>query len=498
LYIDNKIIGAYAYGWNFVKKPIAGVTPIEDIIAIADHETSGSSISISNLSASLDQTVISKISQRLKSALQKKINPYFEKDFSQLKLFSLNQGFNHEAMQKFSGFFSAESVSSIKTDPLVIKSDYFQIFEGDAVAVPLIKGDYEYSVSGTVTYIQGKKIYCFGHPFLNLGAVDFPLHKAEIITIMPAYDNSFKLAATRNMIGAITQDRSTSVMGELGKTPQMIPLTISLTNQNRNFAIEMINHPLLTPILSYLTLESVLTSEYQQAGYQSITVKGKIFIENEINIHINDIFNGTFSFDQFTELIMAISAIILNNNDKKVRIQKMDFEILAEEKQKNIYLENVILDRYSCFAGENIIATLFLKDERGKRRTEELTIQAPNLKRGSIYYLMIGDRSEIQSFESKNIKANYFPLKLNSLIRLINNLRKNNRIYLKLYNQAKGLYINGHEYSDLPESMQQVFDYNISSKNQSQIMFSTLDEYQFEVDGMVKGHKVFKLNIREK
>ena len=74
----------------------------------------------------------------------------------------------------------------------------FTVRPADAVAIPLIRGDASYSATGTVTHVDGKKVYVFGHPFFNLGTVDFPLHRAEVISVVPSYESSFKLAVTRN------------------------------------------------------------------------------------------------------------------------------------------------------------------------------------------------------------------------------------------------------------------------------------------------------------
>ena len=101
-------------------------------------------------------------------------------------------------------------------------------------------------------------------------------------------------------------------------------------------------------------------------------------------------------------------------------------------------------------------------------------------------------------FDSKNVKSSYFPTKLNSLIRAINNLRKNNRVYFKIMTPSQGLYIKGYEYSNLPTSMRNVFRYNSTSVDQSEIRFSTLMEYQMEMPAVVSGQKLFKLKIKER
>ncbi|MCK4764933.1 MAG: hypothetical protein KAW12_22225 [Candidatus Aminicenantes bacterium] len=500
LYIDGKIIGAVAFGFNFAKKPIAGVTPIEDILKTSDYNKALYEIDISDIKIEFGKENIKKIVNFIREEIAERANFSPLKEMAPIELIPTNKGFKSAALSYFKPVFSgAESVKfseQLNKKPGTAAAGLFKIAPADAVAIPLIKGDFELSGSGTVTYVDGSKVYMFGHPFFNLGAVDFPLHKAEIITVFPSYMNSFKVAATRHLIGTVVQDRFSAVQGELGGAPYMIPLKVFLTNRNKKFAIEMVDHPLLSPALSYISLNSILGAEYQDFGFMSLQVKGKIFIENERNIIIDDIFSGTESFDDFSGLVLAINFFIMNNREKKVKIQKMDFEISAVESIKRTAIENVIVEKTTYKPGELMKIDIYMKDERGKSWQEKATFKAPHLSPGTVFYLLIADRSEIGKFEAKNIQAPYFPDKLNPLIRAINNLRKNNRIYFKLMTLSRGLYIKGHEYSNLPSSLQDVFEFNTTSKDQAKIRYSTFTEYQIEVPAVVRGSKLFKLKIK--
>jgi hypothetical protein len=498
LYIDGKNIGAVAFGFNFAKKPIAGVTPIEDILDTSEYNKPLYEVDITDIKIEFDKKNIKKISDFIQRELARRTNISPIKDMSPIKLIPSNRGLSKTSLSYFTPVFAPASDFNVSQElhKGSIKKDIFEILPADAVAIPLVRGDFEYSASGTVTYVDGKNVYLFGHPFFNLGSVDFPLHKAEIITVFPSYINSFKLSATKHMIGTVVQDRFSAVQGELGKAPYMIPLKVFLKDRNRKFDIEMVDHPLLTPTLSLVSLTSIFSSEYKDFGYRSIDVKGKIFIENEKNIIIDDLFTGVDAVNEFSGLVMAINFFVMNNREKRVKLQKMDFEISGSEDIKRATIDNVILEKNAYKPGEIINFSIHLKNERGINQVESVSIKAPNLSPGTVFYLMVADREEINKFEAKNIKNPYFPETLNPLIRAINNLRKNNRIYIKLMTQTQGLYIKGHEYSDLPLSLQNVFVFNSSSNIQSKIRYSTIIEYQVEVPAVVKGNKQFKLKIK--
>lgn len=500
VYIDGKIIGAVGYGFSFSRKPIAGVTPIEDILETSDYNQMAYSIDISNIKVEFDPQNNRNIANLIQRELSKRTDFSHRRGIQPIKLIASNKGMNPSALSYLEPVFTP--VSSLKVTQNLAKptvdQKLFQIEAADAAAIPLIRGDFEYSASGTVSYVDGNKVYLFGHPFFNLGTVDFPLHKAEIVSVVPSFESSFRLTASKNMIGSVVQDRFSAIQGELGLVPYMIPMKVFLKNRNRKFELEMVNHPLLTPALSAVSLENIFISEYQQVGFNSITVDAKIFIEGEQNIILRDMYSGTSSFGDFSNLLLAINFFLMNNKEKRVKIQKMDFEISGSELVKRTQVENVIINKNAFTPGELIDVKLFFKNERGNLVDDAVQLKAPSLKPGSTFYLMVADKDEMARFDAKNIKSNYFPIKLKNLIRAINNIRKNNRVYFKLLAPAEGLFINGHEYSNLPLSMRNVFIYNSSSGEQSEIKYSTLMEYQMEVPAVVTGKKLFKLKIKEK
>ena len=300
------------------------------------------------------------------------------------------------------------------------------------------------------------------------------------------------------MIGTVMQDRFSAIQAEMGKTPYMIPMKVFLENRNRSFNLEIVNHPLLTPVLGNIALVNIFASEYKQFGFQSLRVKGKIFIENEKNVVIDDIFSGPNTSNELGNLLLAISYFLMNNKDKNIKIQKIDFEINGSERIKSATIENVTVDKRAFYPGELINVSIHLKNDRGNTPVEKVQIKAPNLKPGTLFHLMVADKNEMLRFDTMNIKTTYFPIKLSSLIRAINNLRKNNRIYLKLMTPTEGLFIKGHEYANLPKSLQSVLSHNTASGDQSKMKFSTITEYQVPVPVVVTGNKLFKLKIRER
>ncbi|MCP5048775.1 MAG: hypothetical protein GY940_16510 [bacterium] len=505
------MIGSVSYGFPFSKRPIGGITPIEDILETAKYNTPTISIDLSNIKVEFDQKNLAFISKFIRDELIRRVNYSPNSAITPIKLVGAHRGFRPSALSYLAPVFTPTGSFGVQATKFKAQgldpgknSDLLKLAPADAASVPLIKGDFEYSSLGTVTHVNGNDVYLFGHPFFNMGAVDFPLHKAEVITVVPSYESSFKLAATRQMVGRVRQDRFSAVHGELGKQAYMIPMKVFLKNRNRTFNLELASHPLLTPVLSAVSVGNIFSSQYMDFGFQSIKVKGKIFIEGERNIIIDDLYTGTNSFGDFSNLLMAINFFLMNNPEKNIKIQKFDFEITGSETVRRASIENVLINKKSFLPGEVMEVDIYLTNEKGRSFKEGLSIKAPNLKAGSTFYLLVANSIAMGNFDAKNVKSNYFPMKLNPLIRAINNLRKNNRLYLKLMTPDRGLFVKGHEYSNLPTSMQNIFVYNSTPINgtrtndHSRIRYSTITEYQVELPAVVSGRKLFKLKIKER
>jgi hypothetical protein len=81
------------------------------------------------------------------------------------------------------------------------------------ISVQLISGDMTVGAEGTITAIDGDRIYAFGHRFLDEGSTDLPFASAEVLALLPNLSSSFKISIAREWMGSITSDRETAVSG---------------------------------------------------------------------------------------------------------------------------------------------------------------------------------------------------------------------------------------------------------------------------------------------
>ena len=163
------------------------------------------------------------------------------------------------------------------------------------MGVALMTGDFMLGATGTVTHVDGDRIYGFGHPMYNLGPTEFPLTRADVHLILPSLLASSKLASFGDVVGVVQQDRATAVAGRLGAGPTLIPMSITLNSDrtpSRTFNFQVVKDVTFTPLLTYLAVANVLTSYERGAGPASYTVRGTATIRAHGDIAFEDIFTG--------------------------------------------------------------------------------------------------------------------------------------------------------------------------------------------------------------
>jgi hypothetical protein len=507
VYVNGKLIGAVAISFPYSKEAIAGITPIEEMIAIKGN-------------AFPKSTFAPRVSFRkylsLKDILDlyQDVFPAAQVSYLEGKALSLLRpplifgGFSSHVFNKIKPYFAQMGFSPVLSgsssqELKILTPPEMRLKPGDAVGVQLVSGDLNISAVGTVTMVDGNTVLAFGHPLYNLGAVDYAMTKAKILTVVPSLSASFKLAEVGALIGRFSQDRVAGVVGEVGRMPRFVPVNVSLFSAKgeiKEFKLNIVDDKILTPLYLNVSLLSLLSSEERAVGDLSLEMRGNIYLENGRDIKLEDLFSGNFdaSITDLSGLLTAVVYFLTNNEFKDLSIHKIDLKIRASEQVKYSYLEKVWLDKYDVFPGERIQVKVYTRNFRGQSVLQEVGLVAPPLPAGSEFYLIVADALSMQQIELAQYKTRRFmPRSLNHLLRVLSNLRKNNRIYFKIMATKPGLFLKGEELPNLPPTMKMMFTSPRAAMSiPIELEKSTLGEYQYPVPYVFKGAAIIPIKIK--
>ena len=198
---------------------------------------------------------------------------------------------------------------------------------GDAIGVTFVNGDLELGATGTVTHIDGDRVYAFGHPMYNLGPTEFPMTRAYVYTVLPSLFSSAKLSATGEVIGTFTQDRATAIAGRIGPAPSLLPVTMTLESDRggkRTFKFGVVRDQLFTPLMTYTALVNTLGSYERQFGTASYAVAGKVHLKKYDEVSFDNLFAGDNSPSNASAYVVAPISALINNDYENVDIDSLE------------------------------------------------------------------------------------------------------------------------------------------------------------------------------
>ena len=470
VYIDGKLVGAISYSFPFAKEPICGITPIEQMITIFEKNQNlrpkaqePRPLSFSEL-ASTDLDLPFPVNPKNSSAVLASPNSmlaaFAGQSFQPIAVPLTFSGFSQKTLDFFAPQLSRSGLLAVsaaggaaRITPLKM-SDETTLRGGDSVSMQLVRGDYSLAAAGTVTFRDGEKIYAFGHPFLNLGTADLPMSESSVITVVPNVNNSFKLAVPGAMVGSMLQDRNTGVLGRLGQSPKMIPVRLNLEtsrNQTETLNFEVVKDDFLTPLLLNISIFNTITANERSIGDSTIELSGKIKIKGQAEpVLIERRFAGMQAV-QFASASVAVPVSnILKSRFENLEIEEISLNYTTIDGSKTAVLERIALDRTQVRAGETFELQAFVRTDSGKTFVQKVAVKIPEDTPGGTLMIVVGDGNSIQQTD---VSQQFVPKDVGELIKMINELKKNDRLYLQTYRVTNGAVIGANELPNLPPSV---------------------------------------------
>jgi hypothetical protein len=472
VYIDGKIVGAIAYSFPFSKDPIAGITPIKQMIDLFDKGISNErqkpteprAVSFAQLASTdwkptLPKPAVSSISLLAPVSAGSPLMPLIGQQMTPIATPLVFSGITQESLSMFAPQLVANGMLPVagvggaaEITPLAPVTE--KTFPpGSSISVQLVRGDYSLAAAGTVTMRDGDRIYAFGHPFLSLGSSDMPMTESSVVTVIPNVNNSFKLSVPGKMVGSISQDRASGIFGLLKQAPKMIPVKVNLrTSRDRTetYTYEVASDTFLTPLLLNITVFNTITSSERALGDSTITLKGEIKVKGQESIQIDRRFSASNSPIMAAGSIAAPVAALLNSGFDDVQLDGITLDISSTDTKYAGTLERVALDRTEVRRGEKIEVQAYVRTESGKQFVQRIPVQIPEDAALGQLLVFVGDGGALQ--EGSAAKS-FVPQDLGQLVMAINKTKKSDRLYVKLFRITAGAVIGTSELPSLPPSM---------------------------------------------
>lgn len=514
VFIDNRLVGAIAFSFPFSKEPIAGITPIKQMIDIFEKGSGTErapreprAVSFAQLAATdwkpaLPKQAVTPASLIAPVSQGSPLLPLLGQQMVPIATPLVFSGISQESLSMYAPQLSANGLlpvsgagGSARITSLGTATEK-TLTPGTSVSVQLVRGDYSIAAAGTVTFRDGDRIYAFGHPFLSLGASDMPMSESSVVTVIPNVNNSFKLSIPGTMMGSISQDRATGIFGELGQAPKMIPVKINLhTSRDRSesFSYEIANDSFLTPLLLNLTVFNTITASERVLGDSTISIKGAIKVRGQEAVELDRRFSSANSALMAAGSVAAPISSLLGSGFDDVQIEGVTLDISSSDSKYAATLERIALNKTEAHRGEQVEVQAYLRTESGKQFVQRIPVQIPTDATPGQLLVFVGDGGALQ--EGSAARA-FVPQDLGQLVKAINKVKKSDRLYVKLFRITPGAVIGTSELPNLPPSVVATLNSDRNSGGYTPTVLSPVYETELPpAEFVVSGQQLIALDI---
>lgn len=398
IYLDNKMVGAYAYGWSFGSEPVAGVTPIDNMIEDLQRPLPDKIFGwpLKPTAAPAD-----KAKQALNDAGRFRGARYDVHEHAALLAHRqaplgaaapvatplLVGGMSSSAIGLTRDLLAPLGMEPLQAggggaqDPNAPK----RYEDGGAIGVQLIRGDMSAMGLGTVTRVEGDKLVAFGHPMMEAGVTALPTTIGKVLWFLASDQRSFKIGMGVREVGALVQDRQASIVISHSAKAPVVPLKVSIKGlpgvPSSNWSFEIAHEKFMTPSFLAVAIGSALQAVANERQDVTWTASSKLRIQGFGELKLEDYgvaIGGTPEAGEFarSNLVRAVGSV-LNNPWQPALIEGAEVEISLHYARDVLRLRGAELLEPEVDAGQAARVRLTLVPYSGPEQTRVVSVPLP-------------------------------------------------------------------------------------------------------------------------
>jgi hypothetical protein len=369
VYFDGKIAGALSYTWAWAKHALAGVTPIEEMLAEGQRPLEGRA-------TGMDPPTSLKRASASGSEMRPIGTPISVAGFSPAGRTRLQEGLGSMGFHVSGGVAAGAPGGAAKWVNLDAPME-----PGSALVADLVRGDYSISALGTCTFVDGDKVYGFGHPFNSLGETVIPMSVGYVYTIVASREIAFKLGGSIRPVGAIVQDRPSGVVGVLGMDARMVPVSLdftnAVTNRKESFRFEVAPNRIFFARMVMACIRESFARAETTLGSNTKKFRMTVKIKGMEPWSYEDVIAG---FDGgFQRQMIGLLDRPLNHPTQRPEFESFDLDVVVEHRDRRAFIRTLTASADEVRPGQEVTLKVGLeKKDGGERIAETVTVRIPH------------------------------------------------------------------------------------------------------------------------
>ncbi len=380
VYIDGKLLGAIAYGFDMADHTLGLITPAEDMVLVqqlaqaALAEKSAARPGAVPAGVTLSGQTIRSVAlapdpataQAWRAALPQDVaiatpvaTPLLIQGLSQRTMDLARKTFSRYNLLVAPGGAAPAGASGVPLEP------------GAALGVQLVRGDINMTAIGTVTFVTPNGGFAaFGHPFLNRGRVGFFVTSATILQTVQSLQVPFKLGMPLAPAGRLLQDRGAGIAGMLGDDPPSIDVEVYLTDhatgREKFYEAQVVRDETLAAPLLAITLLEALDRGVDRIGKGTAQITTRVVIEGRdqmVTRHNMFYSSSDIAVASLSELATQLQALF-TNDITPLQVKRVVLEAEVDEDRQTARLEKAQPGKRTVKPGETVDVEILMRPYR--------------------------------------------------------------------------------------------------------------------------------------
>lgn len=415
-------------------------------------------------------------------------------------------GFSQETVERFGDRFRSMGLTPVaglggsdakseQPEPLV---------PGSAVSAVLVRGDLSMAGTCTVTYVDATRLLACGHPITQFGPVDMPMTKANVVATLASPLNAFKIVNTTETVGAFTEDRASAIMGRFGVKARMIPVTVEVVPKGRGLPektlhFEVLDNRQLTPSAMLVSVYQSLQGTNISAAEMSYRVKGELTLQGQVAVLLEGLMTQNELNPGAVNAALMVGdrfSRVYENALEQPVVTALRLRVEAIPERRTAVLETARLSRIEARAGDEVEVEATLRPYRAEARVMRMKFRLPvNVSPGPLR-VVVSDGATVDRLMNTSGTAAQRAVGLADAVAQINQLHRNDAVYVTLLDHAAQAVLESGALSEVPLSMVNVLEPLKDAQKIQLTGESVVETGHMSTEYAVSGSQVLTLVLR--
>ena len=407
VFLEGKMVGAYAYGWTFPREAVAGVTPIENMLSDLDRpipsEIFGWPLRMTGTNPArphgqaLAQSDAStrfvgnpgryRVAEHAQQLAKRVPTLGTFGDVRPVETPLLLGGTNAFGLQIAETLFRPMGFEPLQAGGAgANEADAPERFvDGGSLGVQLVSGDVSAMPLGTVTRVEGDRLLGFGHPLMSAGVTALPTAIAKVLWFWASEYRSFKVGFPVRTVGALLGDRQASIVVSQSAKAPTIPVTLDVVGvegmPKNTWHFQVAHEKFMAPSFLATAIGSAIQAVVSERRDVSWSLDSRVALDNARELTLEDFgvsSGGTIGAeDILSSNLVSSTGALLNNPWQSMFVKSIHSTLTLHYARNILRLRGVQLLTPEVDAGKPARIRVTLQPWEGPAQYQVLTVPLP-------------------------------------------------------------------------------------------------------------------------